>query len=162
MQHVSIKLQWMGIYCIMKSVPSVKSSKHSVGVGGENIKIGHGMAAVNDFPPSPNLCVSQRNISQTSTLSHSSLLITISNALSVLWGTSLLPQGFAKTLKSLVAMHNIQHKLLVWIFNSVLLSHIPQPLEIQEVGESLIYLFSYSPLPFFLNATLAIALGIYS
>lgn len=74
--------KWIGIYCIMKIVPSVKSPKYSV--FGGNIKIGQDMAAVNDFPPSPDICLSQRNISLTSTSSHGSLLITISNALSVL------------------------------------------------------------------------------
>lgn len=62
--------KWIGIYCITKIVPSVKSSKHSVCDVEENIKIGHGMAAVDDFTPSPNICLSQRNISLTSTLSH--------------------------------------------------------------------------------------------
>lgn len=68
----------------MKIVPSVKSPKHCIGEEKENIKIGQDMAAVNNFPTSPNICLSQRNISLTSTLSHGSLLITISNALSVL------------------------------------------------------------------------------
>lgn len=148
--------RWSGIYCIMKIAPSVKSPKHSLGGKKENLQ---DMAAVSDFPTSPSTCLSQRNISLTSTLSHGSLLITISNALSVLWGTSLLPQGFAKTLKSLVAMHNIQHKLLVWIFNIVLLYHMPESLEILAGGAYLL-IYPHS-LPFF-NATLAIALGVYS
>ena len=66
------------------TVPSVKSPKHCIGEEKENIKIGQDMAAVNNFPTSPNICLSQRNTSLTSTLSHGSLLITISNALSVL------------------------------------------------------------------------------